>query len=332
MWSFEQPLLLGALLLLPPAVYLVHGRPGRGGVLRVPLDRWGGTPLARRGADRFLAVAARAPFWLAAALLIVAAAGPARVHQEEVHLGPGLDLMIVLDESPSMAARDLGGARRLDAAVRVIRDFVAGRGNDAIGLVSFSDRAVLRVAKTLDRAALHAALDRMAVPSLGDSTAIGMGIAVALLHLQDSAAPGRVIVLLTDGDNNAGELSPEAAAELAAARGVRIYTVGIGGAGDAIIEITDPRTGLTQRGRYRGRFDPALLERMARITGGRSFAADEPGVLAAVFREIDALERVDRHTRVQVSRRPHHRALLLAALCVLLLDVALRRVVLAELL
>ncbi|MDE0446012.1 MAG: VWA domain-containing protein [Spirochaetaceae bacterium] len=331
MWSFEQPLLLGALLLLPPAVYLVYFRPGRGGVLRVPLHRWGATPLVRRGADQLLAVAARAPFWLAAALLIVAAAGPARVHRDDVHLSPGLDLMIVLDESPSMAARDLGGARRLDAAVRVIRDFVAGRGNDAIGLVSFSDRAVLRVAKTLDRAALHAALDRMAVPTLGDTTAIGMGIAVALLHLQDSAAPGRVIVLLTDGDNNAGELTPEAAAALAAARGVRIYTVGIGGAGDAVIEITDPRTGLTQRGRYRGRFDPALLERVAQITGGRSFAADEPGVLAAVFREIDALERVDRHTRGQVSRRPHHRALLLAALCVLLLDVALRRVVLAEL-
>ena len=158
-----------------------------------------------------------------------------------------------------------------------------------------------------------------------------MGIAVALLHLPDSAAPGRVIVLLTDGDHNAGELTPADAAALAAAHGVRIYTVGMGGAGDAVLEITDPRTGLTQRGRYRGRFDAALLERVARITGGRFFAAAEPEALAAVFRDIDALERIDRHTRVQVSRRPRHRAVLLAALCVLLLDVALRRVVLAEL-
>ena len=331
MWSFEQPLLLGVLLLLPPSVYLVHFRPGRGGVLRVPLDRWGGAPPARREAGQALAVAARAPFWLAAALVIVAAAGPARVRQEEVFLTAGLDLMIVLDESPSMAARDLGGTRRLDAAVEVIRGFVAGRGNDAIGLVSFSDRAVLRVPKTLDRAALHAALDGIAVMSLGDATAIGMGIAVALLHLQDGATPGRVIVLLTDGDNNAGELTPEDAAALAAARGVRIYTVGIGGAGDALLEITHPRTGLTQRGRYRGRFDPALLERVARTTGGRSFAAAEPEALAAVFREIDALERIDRRATVQVTRRPRHRALLLAALCVLLFDVALRRVLLAEL-
>ena len=331
MWSFEQPLLLGALLLLPPAVYLVHLRPGRGGVLRVPLDRWAGAPFVRRGAGPALAIAARAPFWLAAVLVIVAAAGPAHVRREEVYLDRGLDLMIVLDESPSMAASDLDGQRRLDAAVSVIRGFVAGRGNDAIGLVSFSARAVLRVPKTVDRAALHAALDGMEVMSLGDATAIGTGIAVALLHMQDSTAPGRVIVLLTDGDNNAGELTPEQAAALAGARGVRVYTVGIGGAGDAQIEFTDPRTGLTQRGRYRGRYDPALLARVARITGGRSFAAAEPSGLTAVFREIDALERVDRPTRLQVSRRPRHRALLLAALCVLLFDVALRRVALAEL-
>ena len=331
MWSFEQPLLLGALLLLPPAVYLVHFRPGRGAVLRAPLHRWAGAPLAHRGAGGALAIAARAPFWLAAALVIVAAAGPARLRQDEVFLSAGLDLMIVLDESPSMAARDLGDDSRLDAAVKVIRDFVAGRGNDAIGLVSFSDRAVLRVPKTLDRAALHAALAGVTVMSLGDATAIGMGIAVALLHLQDSAAPGRVIVLLTDGDNNAGELTPEESAALAAAHGVRIHTVGMGGAGDAVLEITDPHTGVTERGTYRGRFDAGLLERVARITGGRSFTAAEPEALAAVFRDIAALERIDRHTRVQVSRRPRHRAVLLAALCVLLLDVALRRVVLAEL-
>lgn len=331
MWSFEQPLLLGALLLLPPAVYLVHFRPGRGGVLLVALDRWAGAPLVRRGVGQALAIAARAPFWLAAALLIVASAGPARLHHEEVILSAGLDLMIVLDESPSMAARDLGGDSRLHAAVEVIRGFVAGRGNDAIGLVSFSDRAVLRVPKTLDRAALASALDTAAVMSLGDATAIGMGIAVALLHLQDSAAPGRVIVLLTDGDSNAGELTPEDAAALAAAHGVRIYTVGMGGAGDAVLEITDPRTGLTHRGRFRGRFDAALLERVSRITGGRSFAAAEPEELAGAFREIDALERIDRNIRVEVTRRPRHRVLLLAALCVLLVDVGLRRMVFAEL-
>ena len=176
MWSFEQPLLLGVLLLVPPAVYLVHFRPGRGGVLCAPLQRWAGTPFVYRGMPGALAVAARAPFWLAAALLIVAAAGPARVRQEEVFLTAGLDLMIVLDESPSMAARDLGEDSRLAAAVRVIRGFVAGRGNDAIGMVSFSERAVLRVPKTLDRAALHAALDGDLRSQICEAVGIAAGI------------------------------------------------------------------------------------------------------------------------------------------------------------
>ena len=185
--------------------------------------------------------------------------------------------MIVLDESPSMAARDLGGDSRFATAVEVIRGFVAGRENDAIGVVSFSDRAALQVPKTLDRVALNAALERLRVMTLGDATAIGMGIAVALLHLQDSAAAGRVIILLTDGENNAGEISPRTAAAIAADKGVRIYTIGVGRAGATVLELTDPRSGLTRRGVYHGRFDEALLRRVAEITGGRYFAATEPG-------------------------------------------------------
>ena len=331
-WSFEQPLALSALLLLPPAIYCAHFRPGRGGVLRVSLHRWGGAGAARGVPQhRLLAILARTLFWLAAALLIVAGAGPARLQQREVFLTPGLDMMIVLDESPSMAARDLGGDSRIEAAVEVMRSFVAERGNDEVGLVSFSDRAELRVPTTTDRSALYAALDRVEVMTLGDATAIGMGIAVALLHLQDSAAPARVIILLTDGDNNAGEIAPRDAAALAAAHGVRIYAIGMGGARDTVLEIADRRSGLTRRGIYRGRFDAELLRAVAQITGGRYWDAGEPNALASVFREIDALERVERRTRVQVSRQPLHVAVLLVALLMLLLEVVLRRLVLAEL-
>ena len=158
MWSVEQPLALAALLLLPPAIYCAHYRRGRGGVLAVSCHLWGGAPLApSNGARGVAARLARWLFWLAAAILIVAAAGPVRLHRERVFLTPGLDLMIVLDESPSMAARDLGDASRFTTAIAVIRDFVSGRENDAIGMVSFSDRAALQVPKTLDRAALHGA-------------------------------------------------------------------------------------------------------------------------------------------------------------------------------
>lgn len=332
MWSVDQPLALAVLLLLPPAIYWVHCRRGRGGVLSVTCHLWGGVPLAPSNGSLGLAARlARWLFWLAVAMLIVAAAGPVRLHRERVFLTPGLDLMIVLDESPSMAARDLGEGSRFANAIEVIRGFVAGRENDAIGVVSFSDRAALQVPKTLDRAALYGALDRLRVMTLGDATAIGMGIAVALLHLQDSAAAGRVIILLTDGENNAGEISPLTAADIAAENGVRIYTIGVGRTGATVLELTDPRSGLTRRGVYHGRLDEALLQRVAEITGGRYFAAAEPGALAAVFREIDSLERVETRTRVRVLREPHHVELLLAALALLLLEVFLRRVIAAEL-
>ena len=332
MWSVEQPLALAVLLLLPPAIYWAHYRRGRGGVLSVSCHLWGGAPLApSNGARGLVARLARWLFWLVVATLIVAAAGPVRVHRERLFLTPGLDLMIVLDESPSMAARDLGAASRFTTAIEVIRDFVSGRENDAIGMVSFSDGAALQVPKTLDRTALHGALDRLRVMTLGDATAIGMGIAVALLHLQDSSAAGRVIILLTDGENNAGEIAPRTAAAIAAEMGVRIYTIGVGRAGATELELTDPRSGLTQRGVYHGRFDEALLQRVAEATGGRYFAATDPGALAAVFREIDSLERVETRTRVRVLREPHHVELLLAALALLLLEVFLRRVVVAEL-
>ena len=332
MWSFEQPLALAALLLLPPAIYCVHYRRGRGGLLAVTWQAWGGAPFGQAGGlIRLLAIFARWLFWLAGAALIVAAAGPVRLHRERVFLTPGLDLMIVLDESPSMAARDLGDESRFAIASEVIRGFVVGRENDAIGVVSFSDRAALRVPKTLDRAALHAALERLRVMTLGDATAIGMGIAVALLHLQDGSGAGSVIILLTDGENNAGEISPETAAGMAAESGVRIYTIGIGREGSSVLELTDPRSGLTRRGLYHGRFDEALLQRVADLTGGRYFAATEPGSLAAVFREIDSLERIETRTRVRVVREPHHVELLLAALALLLLEVLLRRSLAAEL-
>ncbi len=332
MWSFDRPLVLAALLLLPLGIYFLHYHPRRGAIPQLTFDIWGGAGLrVRLSPARLAAVAARWLFWLAVAALIVAGSGPVRLQRERVFLTPGLDLMIVLDESPSMSARDYGDTTRFAAARAVIHDFVRGRENDAVGVVSFSEQAVLRVPKTLDRAAVVDALEELRVMTLGDATAIGMGIAVALLHLPDRGAAGRVIVLLTDGENNAGEIPPETAAEMAADRAVRIYTIGIGSEGDAVLEFTDAATGRTHRGIYHGRFDQALLRRIAELTGGRYFSAAEPGALSAVFREIDALERIEQRTRIDVVREPRHGALLLAALVLLVIELLVRRAVLGEL-
>ncbi len=333
MWSLERPLYLLAIFAVPPLLYYMHLRPRRGAVPRLTLEVWRGDGFVRRWTwHHVAAVLARVAFWVGVAALIVAAAGPVTLSRERVHLLPGADVMIVLDESPSMSARDYGEESRFESALQVIRDFVAGRENDAIGLVTFSDRAALRVPLTTEYAFLHRSIDGLRVMTLGDATAIGMGIGVASLHMRQSSGASRAMILMTDGENNAGEILPETAAEIAAELGIRIYTVGMGRAGDTVLEFTNPETGETSRGIYRGRFDEALLRRVAQATGGRYFAASEQAALASIFAEIDGLERAETRSRIVVHRRPRHAPLLLVAMILILIEVVLRRVLLREVL
>ena len=333
MWSLERPLYLIGLLALPFLLYHAELRRQRGGVPAFTLEVWRGERF-RPGWTwpRWTAAASRVAFWVGLAILIVAAAGPVALARERVHLLPGADIVIVLDESPSMSARDYGTASRFEAARDVLREFIAGRENDSIGLVTFSDRAALRVPRTTDYEHLYAALEGLQVMTLGDATAIGMGIAVATLHMRRAQGHSRAIILLTDGENNAGEILPETAAQIAAEVGIRIYTIGIGSEGDTVLEFTDPNTGQTSRGVYRGRLDEALLREIAQLTGGRYFAASEHGALQSVFAEIDGLERTETRTRIVVRREQRHVVLLLVGLLLILTDVGLRRVVLREVL
>lgn len=333
MWSLERPLYLLAIFAIPALLYYMHWRPRRGAVPRLTLEVWRGEGFARRWTLHHLAFAvARVAFWIGVVALILAAAGPVTLSRERVHLLPGADVMVVLDESPSMSARDYGDQSRFESALQVIRDFIAGRENDAVGLVTFSDRAALRVPLTTEYAFLQKAIDGLQMMTLGDATAIGMGVGVATLHMRQSNGASRAIILMTDGENNAGEILPETAAEIAAELGIRIYTVGMGRAGDTVLEFTNPETRETSRGIYRGRFDEALLRRVAQATGGRYFAANERATLASIFAEIDGLERAETRTRIVVHRSPRHASLLLVAMILLLIEVALRRVLLREVL
>ena len=333
MWSLERPLYLLAVFTVPMLLYYLEWRPLRGAVLRFTLEVWRGDRFARRWTWHHVAASvAQIAFWAAVLALIVAAAGPVTLTRERVHLLPGADVMIVLDESPSMSAHDYGEGSRFDSAREVVREFVAGRENDAIGLVTFSERAALRVPLTTEYSYLHRVLDDLAVMTLGDGTAIGMGIGVATLHMRQGQGATRAMILMTDGENNAGEILPETAAAIAADVGIRIYTVGMGRAGDAVLEFTNPETGETSRGIYRGRFDEDLLRRLAEVTGGRYFAARERAALASIFAEIDGLERAETRTRVIVHRTARHTPLLLAGLLLILLEVSVRRLLLREVL
>jgi Ca-activated chloride channel family protein len=240
--------------------------------------------------------------------------------------------MVVLDESPTMAAKDFQPENRFSAARQVIRDFVNRRSNDPIGLVGFGAEASLRVPLTLDYEHLLETLDSMRVMELGDGTAIGMGIAVAALHLQNSDAPRKIVILLTDGINNAGEILPETAARAAASLGIHIYVIGIGSGEEVEIEVTDPESGRLLRGTVREGFDEDLLRRVAAVGAGGYFYAGSNGALQAVFGAIDTIERVEQRSLLRTEREPYFQIVLLIALSCLLFDILARRFLTREVL
>jgi len=264
-------------------------------------------------------------FWSAWVLLIVALAGPTRTERERIYLSRGADIVLVLDQSASMAAQDFQPTNRFETARAVIRRFITRRVNDHVGLVGFSAEAALRVPPTRNYDHLITSLEDMALMELGDGTAIGMGLALATLHLQGSEAEKQAIVLLTDGVNNAGEISPEAAAEVAGRQGVRIYAIGVGSGQEARIEVRDPEDGQLYRGTVRDSYDEATLQRIAELSGGTYFSAGSSGTLEAIFNAIGTAEDTERRVRVQVRRYPQHRRLIILAVFFLAADLFLRR-------
>jgi Ca-activated chloride channel family protein len=267
-------------------------------------------------------------FWTALLLLILAMAGPTRTIRERIFLTRGLDIIFVVDQSPTMAATDVQPGNRLDAARTVIRRFVEQRDGDHIGVVGFSRDAALRVPITLDHQRVIETLETMYLMEYGDGTAIGLAIALATLHLQSSDGERRIIILLTDGVNNAGEISPEAAAELARQAGIRLYAIGIGSEQEVEIEFHNPEDGRVYRGTVRDSYDAARLSDLAERSGGRFFEAASGGTLEAILNAIGSAEETERRVRTRVRREPEHRSLLLIALFLLLGDVLLRRLLL----
>ncbi|MBN1834889.1 MAG: VWA domain-containing protein, partial [Spirochaetales bacterium] len=190
--------------------------------------------------------------------------------------------------------------------------------------------AALRVPPTLDYAYLLETLDSMLIMELGDGTAIGTGLALSALHLEGSRAREKVIILVTDGDNNAGEVSPERAAALARELGIRIYTIGIGTEGETTLQFVDPDSGRQVQGVYQGHLNEELLKAIALETGGRYFHSGTLGILTAVFQEIDSLEKTEQEVNVFVEHRPKHNGFVVAALVCVFLGLILSRFFLGE--
>ena len=202
----------------------------------------------------------------------------------------GIDIMLAFDISSSMLAEDFQPQNRLEVARAKVKEFVRLRESDRIGVVSFSGEALTQVPLTADHKLVVAAIDQLQPGQLEDGTAIGTAIATASNRLRAAKGNSRVLVLLTDGVNNRGQVDPRTAARAAAAFGIRIYTIGVGTEGMAPVPVGRGLFGLRYE-TQRVEIDDALLTEVAKATGGRYFRAKDPAGLDRVTREIDRLER-----------------------------------------
>ncbi len=231
---------------------------------------------------------------LGLACLIVALARPQSVSSRQNISTEGIDIVLLLDVSGSMVAEDFT-PNRIEAAKQVAEDFINGRQNDRIGLVIFSGVSFTQCPLTTDYTVLKNLLHQVKNGMVVDGTAIGMAIANGVNRLKDSKAKSKVMILLTDGVNNRGEIDPITAAKIAATYGVRIYTVGVGAQGEAPYPVQTP-FGI-RRQLIPVDLDEKALSTIAEMTGGKYFRATDTEKLKAIYKEIDKMER----TKIEVT-------------------------------
>jgi Ca-activated chloride channel family protein len=285
--TFAEPLFLYLLLLVPAMVaFYVLRQHKANASLRMPgLSPFKGTGLTFRHYLRHLLFAFRV---IAVALLIVVLARPQATNKFQDVTTEGIDIVLTLDISGSMLARDFK-PDRLEASKNVATEFITGRPFDRIGLVVFSGESFTQCPLTTDHAVLINLLRDIESGMIEDGTAIGNGLATAVNRIKDSEAKSKVIILLTDGVNNRGDVAPATAADIAKTFGIRVYTIGVGTRGMAPYPVQTP-FGL-QYQNMPVEIDEGILKEISNLTGGMYFRATDNDKLIQVYKEIDKLEK-----------------------------------------
>lgn len=255
-------------------------------------------------------------------LVIIALARPQTTSKGENVYSEGIDIILVLDISGSMLAEDFQ-PNRIEAAKSVAQEFITGRTNDRIGLVIFSGESFTQCPLTVDYEVLKSLIKPLKSGMIEDGTAIGLGLANGINRLRESKAKSKVIILLTDGVNNRGEIDPITAAQIAQSFGIRVYTVGVGTAGEAPYPVQTPYG--TRYQMVPVEIDEKVLRQVAQMTDGKYFRATDNRKLRAIYREIDTLEK----TRIEVRSFRRYTELfysfVMAAVVLLLIDVGVSR-------
>jgi len=323
--SFQHPWMLLLLLLIPAvAFYLLRSRRERYATLRLSTLRGLQGMSGGRGRWRVLLPGFRAVAYM---LFVIALARPQLPLQKEEIKAEGIDIMLTMDLSSSMLARDFD-PDRLQACKQVAVDFVEKRPYDRIGLSVFAGEAFTRCPLTTDHTVVKQYLRDLECGILKDGTAIGMGLATAINSLRDSDAESKVAILLTDGVNNSGYLKPSTAADIAQQFNIRVYTIGVGSNGDALTPVRRRSDGRYIFGLARVEIDEALLRSIAERTQGRYFRATNESELEDIYDEIDQLEKTEIDVTVVRNYTEEYATFLRLGLLFLLLEVVLRYTVL----
>ncbi|MBO4732439.1 MAG: VWA domain-containing protein [Spirochaetaceae bacterium] len=319
-------------LLLLPLFYLLR----KLGVfthilLPLNLSDWEGKTYSYKkkvsGFVRFIAKFLTAAGFIA---LIIALASPVMTHSQKIYTSHGSEFIFVVDTSPSMAAKDMNGKNRLESAKETITGTVANSGGSTFGLISMGADSALIVPPTQDTDFFTERLTAMQTGEMGDGTAIGTGIATAVYHLVSSEAPKKCIVLITDGENNAGSIHPTTAAKLAEEKNIVLYIIGVGTKGTVPIEYTDPTTGKLFSGHFDSNFNEQELIRLAATGKGQYFYADNSELFYASIKQIAEKQGVVQTYRIEKKLEYLYLKFAVAALVMLLVSWILRRFFLKE--
>jgi Ca-activated chloride channel family protein len=322
--AFAHPNLLYLLLVIPLLVswYIFRQRDPDASIQLSTLKGFSGLPASPRVYLRHVPFTLR---MIAIAFLVIVLARPQSLNTWKNVETEGIDIIVTLDISTSMLARDFI-PDRIEAAKDIGIQFVSGRKSDRIGLVVFAGESFTLCPLTTDHVSVVNLFKDVKTGLIEDGTAIGSGLATAVSRLKDSDAISRVIILLTDGVNNKGEIAPLTAAEIAKTYGVRVYTVGVGTQGEAPYPMQTPFGVRYQN--MKVEIDESLLTQIAEMTGGKYFRAEDNKALTKVYDEIDKMERIKIEVTEHSKKQEEYRRFAFIALALLAIDVLLRSTIL----
>ena len=331
--SFQNPAAF-LLLLFLPLLYLVrHFKIFAGISFPLTFCDWNGAEFSWGGG--FHSVLSRTTQVLCAFAYIcavIAFASPVVHHQEKIYTSRGADIIFVLDTSPSMAAKDIANGTRLDAAKQVVKSLVNANGGTSFALVSMASEAAVVVPPTLDQTIFLKRLDELAIGEMGDGSAIGTGLTTAVYHLLTSTAPKKCIILITDGENNAGMVHPNTAARMAKENNIALYVLGLGTKGTVALEYVDKKTGRVISGHFNSDFDAEQLRDIAFNAGGNYYGVETMGDFSAVVASIAKEQIMAQSYHIHTADTSYRASFILAAIAFALSAWIIRRMYLQELL